>query len=172
MDEESPPPASKPSQVPSWLTLGFVLGALFVLALPRKGGVEPQPAPAPAAARPERPAAPPRISTIEAVFEEWGRYAVWSDGTTEVALWNPETKSFSDCFEVGRAGDAYYFRTITSLTRPILSHGVADESPLQFTETARQRQEWLDAVSRENQKAFIEGVHQSFGPPDTDAAKK
>ena len=173
MDEESPPPAAKPSQVPSWVTLGFILGALFVLALPRKEEVAPQPPAAPAPARPSRPSEPPRIATIEAVFAEWGRFAVWSDGTTEVALWSPETKSFAECFEVCRVGDSYYFRTIPGLTRPVLAHGVAEGSPLQFTETARQRQQWLGEVERENQRAFLEGVHQSFGaPPDQDSRKK
>ena len=44
MDDEAPaePLPKKPSQVPSWVTLGFVLGALFVLALPRRA---PEPAP-------------------------------------------------------------------------------------------------------------------------------
>ena len=165
MDEESQPPPAKPSQVPSWVTLGFILGALFVLALPRREEVAAQPAAAPAPARPSRPSEPPRIATIEAVFDEWGRYAVWSDGTTEVALWSPETKSFSECFEACRAGDSTYFRTIPGLTRPVLAHGVPEGSPLQFTETARQRQQWLGEVERENQRAFIEGVHQSFGTP-------
>ena len=172
MDEESPPPAAKPSQVPSWVTLGFILGALFVLALPRKADVAPQQGPAPAA-RPARPAEPARIATIEAVFAAWERYAVWSDDTTEVALWSPETKSFSDCYEVNRVGDAYYFRTIPGLSRPILAHGVVEGSPLEFTETARQRQQWLGEVEKENQRAFLEGVHQSFGaPPEPDARKK
>jgi hypothetical protein len=43
MDEETPskPLPEKPSQVPSWVTLGFVLGALFVLALPKRPAVAP-----------------------------------------------------------------------------------------------------------------------------------
>ena len=170
MDEDPPPAApGKPSQVPSWVTLGFVLGALFVLALPRKAGEPAQPAPVPQAA-PSRPAEPARLSTIEAVFAAWDRFAVWSGDTTEVALWSPETKSFSECYEVYRSGDNYYFRSIPSLTRPVLTHGVQAESPLEFTESARQRQQWLDEVTRENQKAFLDGVHQSFGtpPPDRD----
>jgi hypothetical protein len=92
---------------------------------------------------------------------------VWSGDTTEVALWNPETKSFSECYEVLRTGDNYYFRTIPSLTRPVLTHGIQVESPLEFTETAKQHQQWLEEVSRENQRAFIEGVHQSFSSPPT-----
>lgn len=165
MDEETPPaPAqAKPSKVPSWVALGFVAGALFVAALPR--GVPPEAGPRPSATAPEpRPASVPKITTIEAVFAAWGKYAVWSDDTAEVALWSTETMSYSDCYEVLRVGDAYYFRSIPALTRPILTHGVVEESPLKFTETVRQREEWLAEVDRENLKALSEAARQSFGP--------
>src|ERR1700679_3227921 len=126
MDEDSPPPA-KPTQVPSWLMLGFALGALFILALPKRAAVEPEIRAAEPAAKP----APPRpISTIEAVFAEWGKYAVWSDDSTEVALWNAETGAYSDCYEVLRVADNYYFRTLARLNRPILNHGVPEGAPL------------------------------------------
>jgi hypothetical protein len=168
MDEDSPEPArEKPSQVPSWITLGFVLGALFVLALPRHGAPDPGPRlmePEPAA-KPPAPAAAPRITTIEAVFAAWERYAVWSGGTTEVALWSPETKSFSEFYEVARLGDNTYFRSITSLTRPVLTHGVDANSPLQFTETERQRFEWLQEVDRENLKAVSAAARDVFPTP-------
>jgi hypothetical protein len=164
MDEESPPPAGKPSQVPSWVMLGFALGALFVLALPRHAPVEAEAR----AAEPPSPvptrSVPPPISTIEAVFAGWDKYAVWSNDTTEVALWNPDTKAYSDCYEVLKMGDAYYFRSITRLSRPVLAHGVPEGSPLQFTETARQRQEWLAEVGKENMRAVAEGVQQSLAP--------
>lgn len=163
MDDEAPSP-SKPSQVPSWVTLGFVLGALFVLALPRRS-------PPPAARPAEEPVPvlskapdPPAISTIEAVFDAWDRYAVWSNDTTEVALWDSATKSYSDFYEVLRVGTVYYYRSIPRLTRPILAHGVVENSPLQFTETERQRAEWLSEASKENLKAFSEGMRQSLGP--------
>lgn len=174
MDEDPPAPPAKPSQVPSWVTLGFALGALFVLALPRRDRVEAESHPAVEAIvpTPARPAAPPRISTIEAVFAIWGKYAVWSDDTTEVALWNAETKSFSDCFEVVRAGNEYYFRTISRLTRPVLVHGVADESPLQFTESPVQREEWLSEVGKENARAFTESLRQSFSAPTAEPTRK
>jgi len=171
MEEESPPPPPKPSQVPSWVTLGFALGALFVIALPRRAPVaqEVLPVVEPAPAKPE---APRPISTIEAVFAAWDKYAVWSDDTTEVALWDTEKKSFSECYEVLRVGDGYYFRSILHLTRPILTHGVVDGSPLQFTETARQRDEWLADVSKENLRALSEGAHDALAPlPDTPAKK-
>jgi len=168
MDDDTPlePAPRKPSPVPSWVTLGFVLGALFVLALPRRAAVEPVPRPAAAEEAPKPAKAPeaPRITTIEAVFAAWEKYAVWSDGTTEVALWNSDTKSFSDCYEVAKVGDADYFRSITSLTRPVLTHGIPEDSPLQYTETARQRQEWLGEVGKEKWKAIGEGMRQSLAP--------
>jgi hypothetical protein len=169
MDEESPPPG-KPTQVPSWVMLGFALGALFVLALPKRAAVEPE-ARAAAEAPAAKPAKPPPISTIEAVFAVWGKYASWSDDTTEVALWSPETKAYSDCYEVLRMGENNYFRTITRLTRPILDHGVVEGSPLQFTETVRQREEWLAEVSKENLRALSQGVRQSMETPATPPPK-
>jgi|CZKI01.1.fsa_nt_gi hypothetical protein len=167
MDEEeqtpSKPAQAKPSQVPSWVTLGFVLGALFVMALPRRGTEEARlPARDAGPERPAKPAAAPRITTIEAVFAAWDRYAVWSNNTTEVALWNTDAMGYSDCYEVLKTSDGYYFRSIPKLTRPILTHGVVQESPLQFTETLRQRQEWLGEVDRENLKALSEAARQTL----------
>jgi hypothetical protein len=151
MDEEAPAPPAKPSQIPSWVTLGFILGALFVLAWPRRSADVPA----------------PKMATIDAVFQAWGGGAVWSDGTTEVALWSPETKSYSECYEVVKVDEEFYYRPIPALTRPILTHGIPENSPLQFTETERQRQEWLGEVRKENWKAFTEGQHQSpdVNPP-------
>jgi hypothetical protein len=178
MDEEtetpSEPAKAKPSQVPSWVTLGFVLGALFVMALPRREAEEARPRPAAgeaAAAKPAKPSAAPRITTIEAVFAAWDKYAVWSSNTTEVALWNTDTMSYSDCYEVMKTADGYYFRSISGLTRQILTHGVVQESPLQFTETLRQRQEWLGEVDRENLKALSEAARQTL-PVITEESQK
>jgi hypothetical protein len=168
MDEESPPPA-KPTQVPSWLMLGFALGALCILALPKRAAVsaEPRPTEAP----PAKPAVPRPVSTIEAVFAAWGKYAVWSDDTTEVALWNADTNAYSDCYEVLRVGENDYFRTITRLTRPILNHGVPEGAPLVYTYTVRQREEWLRDVSTENLRALSDGVRQSLAPPTVEPQK-
>jgi len=164
-DDDNPaPPPARPSQVPSWVMLGFVLGALFVWALPKHESPEAKPVPAAEPFRPT-PAPAPRITTIEAVFSLWGRYAVWNNDVTEVALWNPETNSFSDCYEVARVGDEVYFRSLTSLTRPLLTHGVPEGSPLQFTETAAQRAQWLADVQHENVKAFTDGMRSTFGAP-------
>ncbi len=172
-ETESPPRPGKPSQIPSWVMLGFILGALFVVALPRRSPVEAPAVPTEnAAVRPAKPAPAPRITTIEAVFAAWEKYAVWSDNTTQVALWDAETMSYSDCYEVLRTDDGYYFRSISKLTRPILTHGVVEESPLQFTESPRQRQEWLREVDSENLKALSEAARQSFEAPTPEPAKK
>jgi len=176
MDEEPPsqPPPGKPSQVPSWIMLGFVLGALFVLALPRRPSIGPEIRPS-AEATPQAPARPadrPQITTIEAVFAAWEKYAVWSDDTTEVALWSASTRSFSECYEVLRNGDARYFRSIGRLTRPILEHGIVDGSPLEFTETVRQRNEWLGQMGKEDMKALSESVKQQFGAPAAEPTNK
>ena len=154
----------KPSRIPSWVMLGFALGALFVLALPRRAAkpvLEEAAVPVSQAA----PAAPPRVSTIEAVFAAWGKYAVWDNDLTQVALWSGETKSFSDCFEVLRMGDALYFRSIPRLTHPILTHGVTGDSPLQYTETEAQRQIWLRARMDENWRVMNQPAAPALAPP-------
>jgi len=170
MDEDIPPTEprpSKPSQIPSWVSLGFVLGALFVLALPRRqSGTPPAPQPEPSA-EPLAVRTPPQLTTIEAVFAEWGGHAAWSNDTTEVALWNSEDKGYTDCYEVMRAGGNYSFRTIPRLTRPVLSHGVPNESPLEFTETEQQRQQWLEDVRKQNWKDFSESARRQMGPGAT-----
>jgi hypothetical protein len=159
MDEDAPAPPAKPSQIPSWVTLGFILGALFVLAWPRRSADAPEARPTAGAGEPKQAAAAaaPKMATIDAVFQAWGGGAVWSDGTTEVALWSPETRSYSDFYEVVKVDGEFYYRPIPALTRPILTHGVLENSPLQFTETERQREEWLGEVRKENWKAFTEG---------------
>lgn len=136
---------SKMSKTPSWIMLGFLLGAAFVAALPP---LEKEPRESPVVRAIEEPKAseprnPPQLTTIEAVFAEWGKHAVWSDDVTEVALWRPEDKAYTDFYEVRRFGGEYYFRSIPELTRRIISHGKPlPESPLQFTETEEQYLEW------------------------------
>jgi len=161
-DDPSPPPPAKPSQIPSWVILGFALGALFVAALPRRAA-----APAPAAPEPViRPAPPPQVTTIEAVFASWEQYAVWVDNTTQVAMWDPQTKGYSDCYEVLRVAGNYYFRSIPALTRPVLTHGVVSESPLQFTESPAQREKFLSDVRQENWNSFSAGARAALGPSE------
>src|SRR5688572_30717624 len=91
-EQRYPLSTSKMSKTPSWIMLGFLLGAAFVAALPplRKR----QPAPPPEAsgfkaaepAKKREPREPPQLTTIEAVFATWGKHAVWADDVTEVAL--------------------------------------------------------------------------------------
>jgi len=175
MDDESdetPLPPPKLSKTPSWVTLGFILGALFVLALPRRPAEAP-PVLQPVREEPVRASGPRQLMTIEAVFAKWGREAVWSHDVTEVALWNSDQGKFSDYYEIIRNGEVFYFRSIDRLTRPLLKHGQASgESPLQFTETEEQLAEWLKSVDEENQRAFSAAARKAFGgsqavtPPD------
>lgn len=143
MDEkpaERPISPSRLSKTPSWISLGFVLGAGFVLLLPSpKRNAAPNPAPA-QLVRLERP----QLTEIEAVFAQWESSAVWQNDLTEVALWDTQKRSYTICYEVLRSGEAFYFRSIPHLTRPILTRGVDPNSPLQFTETEESRREWLE----------------------------
>ncbi len=158
MDEAEQPEAKKPlSKAPSWVLLGFVFGALTVLMLP--WSTEPPAAPpAPGKTEPAIILSVPRLTTIEAQFEEYGHYAVWSNDTTEVQLWNPELKEYLDCYEVLRVGDKYYFRSIPRLTRPILTHGVPDTLTLKFTETEASKKAWEQEVREENKRTIEESL--------------
>lgn len=155
MDDEDSKPA-KPSLAFSWATLGFILGALFVVALPPRHRPPPvirEEAPSPPPI--EKKLAPLRLTTIEAVFESWGQYAVWNGDVTEVAMYDPDTKDFNDCYQIIRStGGTYFFRTIPRLTQPFLTHGVPEGTPLRFTETAAQREQWLRESTDENWKAL------------------
>jgi hypothetical protein len=144
MDDLSdrPPSPARLSKTPSWVLLGFVIGALFVWALPRETKMSAGPVgPKPATVLLERP----KATDIEAVFAEWGRAAVWDHDLTEVALWDVDRKSYTIFYEILRSGDALFFRSIPKLTRPLLLHGLPPGSPLQYTETEEQRREWLTA---------------------------
>lgn len=160
MDEQDashPPSPAKLSKTPSWVMLGFLLGVLFVLFLPRKAtqaSVAAPPAPAPATAM-RTPPTVDRALFFEGVFAEWNKYAVWENDLTEVGFWSADTKSFSDRFEVLRSGDRAFFRSIMNFTRPVLTHGIPDNSPLQFTETQAMRDEWLTENSAENVRKFL-----------------
>ncbi len=163
-EQNAPVRPKRPSQIPSWVMLGFVIGAAFVLALPSSPPPPPvltvhTPTPTPLPRVPETPS----FNTIEAVFAEWGKYAVWDHDFTEVALWDPRTKDFSDCYEVFRSGSNYFFRSISRLTRPILTHGVTSESPLRFTETFQQHQEWENEKTAADWKAVVEAARESVG---------
>ncbi|MDO8544964.1 MAG: hypothetical protein Q7S40_31355 [Opitutaceae bacterium] len=153
---------SKMSKTPSWVMLGFVLGAMFVLALPERKA-PPAPTEPPKAAEPAAapvPRDPPPLSNIEAVFEVWGKHAVWHDDTTEVALWDPTEKRYADFYEVRRFSGTLYFRSIPNLTRRVIERGskLAD-SPLLFTETEEQFREW-DERDRERRP-----IERMWRPP-------
>jgi hypothetical protein len=152
--------------------LGFVLGALLVWAIERptrRPAAEEAKAPAaPAAAMAapvgrvpgHSPAAGTSLSTVENVFAQWGKYAVWDNDATEVAIWNTESRGYDECFEVVRIQDQPYFRSIPHLTHPPLTHGGAPpECPMQFTETEEQRAQWL----KENEKAGAEEAIRALG---------
>ncbi|MBP6506691.1 MAG: hypothetical protein KA257_03930 [Opitutaceae bacterium] len=160
MDESTPRPPSPKylSKTPSWISLGFVLGALFVWTLPSPESKAPATAaekPVTAAGTVKIQANKPKVTDIEAVFAIWGSHAVWTSDLTEVALWDIETEKFSLYYEVLRSRDAFYFRSIDRLTRPVLTHGVKMDGPLLFTETEEMRQEWLHEKANENWKAMI-----------------
>jgi hypothetical protein len=147
---------------PSWVLLGFGIGGWFIWMLP--------PSEPPAAAGLEPAAAPvarsaPQIAVIEAVFAEWGSAASWENDVTEVALWSSETGSYSQCFQVIRTGGMYFFRSIPRLTRPVLTRGVRDNSPLQFTESEAQRAEWIGAKNQDTWRALSEAARNQAAPP-------
>ena len=170
-ESEAATPVEKPklSMAPSWLMLGFIVGALFVWGLPPRQPVAP-----PVAERVEPPPVLAKLAlqftVIEAVFAEWGKYAVWDNDLTEVALWSSETKSYSECYEVLRTGGSYFFRSIPHLTHPVLTHGTRDDSPLQFTETEAQRAEWLGEKRQQTWRAISAAAREKAGatpPPPT-----
>jgi hypothetical protein len=152
--EHTPDPYRKPARprlslTPSWVMLGFALGAAFVYLLPSGAPpAAPAAAPEPRKPAPAAPQRPARLTEIEAVFEIWGQYAIWDGDRTEVALWNSERDAYADFYEVRREGGVLYFRTIPRLTRPMLAHGTRSDSPLVFTETEEMRQKWLEARSQ------------------------
>ncbi len=180
-DDDKDPPSHYPltgskarlSTTPSWVMLGFLLGAACVFAWMRRQGPPVPPAmtvqlfqnPKPAEAAPV-----PTLSTIEAVFEVWGSHAVWHDDTTEVALWNAQDRAFTDCYEVRRFNGIHYFRSIPKLTRRVLRHGKElPESPLQFTETEEQYQEWREHGRRERLPEPASPRRAEIAPPSVSA---
>lgn len=168
--EATAPPKPPLSRTPSWLLLGFVVGALFVWLLPKvEKSAEP-----PALTKPveKKPVAAPKLdlNKIDAVFAAWGEHAVWDHDVTEVALWDSETNEFSQYFEVVRANGNYYFRPLDRLTRPILTHGEdLPDSPLRFTETAEMRRTWLREKAQENWTILRDAMTKR---PDNEPVRK
>ena len=149
--KQYPVSPAKMSKTPSWVMLGFVLGALTVAALPplrKEKSVSANSVPTITATRAkrvedEKPRPRPQLSTIEAVFEQWAQGAVWDADSTEVALWNAEAGDFTEFYEVLRYAGRYYYRSIPTLTRRVIQRGKPiPNCPLLFTETEEQYQEW------------------------------
>jgi len=160
-DNEAPvrEKAAGMSRTPSWVMLGFVLGAAFVWLLPKtaggRGGLGREEPPAkaaakPAGAQPARPAAaapvaakpaPRQLSVVEAVFEEHGKNAIWDRNRTEVAVWNSDKAAFCDYYEAYRDEGTVWFRSIPVLTRPLLALAGRSDVPIVFTETEEMRKE-------------------------------
>lgn len=139
-EKDAAPKVASPSAIPSWILLGFAIGALFVLLLRREylRGLVPPEAPPLAVSEPTpesltvRPGEP-SLAAIEALWEVWGEHAVWEGDVTEIAVWNTRTLSFADCLEVVRRGERVYFRVIPRLTRPVIDRGLGAGAPVQFT---------------------------------------
>ena len=167
MDTSKPktPSPSQLSKTPSWISIGFVLGALFVWLLPR-----PEPKVIEVPVKAEEPQTlvmtrtQPDFAEVEAVFSEWGRYAVWEHELTELALWDVDTRRFSRFYEILRSGENYYFRSIAGLTRPVLTHGVEVNAPLLFTEPEARRQEWLRQKDEQTWRGITDSIKQQTAP--------
>jgi hypothetical protein len=163
MENPEPTPSrTELSKTPSWIMLGFVLGMLTVLGFRKERASPPvtvPPAQSAATVQPEgKDKAPepapqrsvtsvqhrPSLAVIEAVFAEWGGYAIWEDEVTEVALWNSVTNDFTDYFEVFRTSSGYFFRSTPRLTRPWTDARPPRESPLRFTEPLELRRARLE----------------------------
>jgi hypothetical protein len=164
------PAVAKMSQVPSWIMVGFVIGALTVWLWPKAKPTPAEPGSPPVVVA--EPAAVPRqpgpLSRIEAVFERFGEGAVWSDNVTEVALWDPASERYADFYEIRRIEGNLYFRTIPALTRRVIARGKPQpDSPVQFTETEEQYREWYEHGRNERP---IENLWRKAPPPPKPAA--
>lgn len=165
----------RPSTIPSWVMLGFAAGVLCMWLLRATVEKTEPPVAPPADPAPSRVAVAPRPMEIEAVFAQYAEYSQWANDTTEVVLWNRGAQEIIDRFEVRRAGGEYFFRTIPQLTRRVLTHGVPDNLPIQFTETEAQYQQWLKDVAKENTRQASRSIIEAFsgrsaGQPSTPAA--
>lgn len=133
LPRERPISPSRLSKTPSWITLGFILGAVFVYSLPREDK-RAQATTTPTAPAQSQRLERPKLSDIEAVFAEWGRYALWADDITQVALWDTDKHEYSIFYEVLRSEGNYYFRSISRIDRfvPPEEIRLPPNSPLRF----------------------------------------
>lgn len=124
--------------------VGFIVGALFATGvhheIDRRNQLKQPPAPTRPPVKIERPKSisalkeRTSLSAIENIFTQYSEHAIWRNDITEVALWNAETNQFTECFEVMRSGDYFYYRTIPALTRPLRRPNPAPDLPLRYTE--------------------------------------
>lgn len=165
MSEKTPrrPSIKDLSKTPSWVMVGFILGALFVYSLPRHEPEGPRPIVVTASSKPLVVERQP-LTTIEAVFSLWAEYAVWDNDVTQVALWNAEMGSFAENYEVRRVDGIYYFRSIPHLTNRVVMHGKPPpaDCPLRFTETEAQYEDWREHGRTERP---VENLRPTFTPP-------
>jgi hypothetical protein len=155
-DDLPPVPREKLSKTPSWIMVGFVVGCVFAYVAEReidKRRVKPPAEPPPVATRPVEPPPPAQVSAmrlslneVDAIFRQFTAGAVWENDITEVAVWNPVTKKFSDLVEVMRSGEYFYYRPITRLTRPLISNEPEPGVLLLFTETEANREARLKGI--------------------------
>lgn len=131
-DESPPASRPKPSKIPSWIMLGFLMGALFVWALPRPRPASPAPAPVTPVISAPASATHPRFSDLEASFLEWQQYALLSGERGYVVMWDAESRSFRDCYEVLRRSDEFFFRSVPRPRNLRAREDVPANSPLQF----------------------------------------
>jgi hypothetical protein len=143
-------PAPARSFIPLWLTLGFSAGLAFGwMAFHEETKLPPPASPPLPGARdaiaPDRVEIPVDAGTLRAVeqmFNRWGGYAVWENDVTEIAAWDPRRKRHSDFYEVRRHEGKFYFRSLRTLTRPIIDHGVSTTMPVAFTEPQEAREKF------------------------------
>ena len=139
------------SHVPSWILIGFGLGALTVWGFLSRP--EPPPPVTPPAADVDAtaatplasPATPrrnpaaltdrPSLQVVEALFEQHRAWAFWDNGATQIALWNGATGAFTDFFEIRRTEEGTYYRTLDALTWWPIEYYGPDNAPIRFTET-------------------------------------
>ena len=151
MDDEPektyPLSPARMSKTPSWVILGFLMGAAFVWGYKRDAEKSVPVAPAIPVEWPKAlTLAPSPLTTIEAVFDEWKEHAVWENNLSEVAMWRSETGAYSEFYEVRRVNETLYFRSIPRLTRRIVRSGtpLPSNAPLQFTESEAHYLAWLE----------------------------
>ena len=151
MSEDPTLDNNKPSQIPSWVMVGFVLGVLTMWGFQSGDDAETvaNNEPPTAVGETSLPDAPsdnplkregkPSIEVVQELFDDLREWAFWTDDRTEIAVWNATTGGFTDHFEIVRGDDTDYFRAIPRFSRlPLEGYG-PEHSPILFTETAEQR---------------------------------